>query len=61
MGGALWAFGRTDCPTTVVLTQPLFIDAREDLGHEGHKTGTDSDPACPQGAPRLIKTGRLRK
>lgn len=50
---------KNDCPPpTIVLAQPVFIDAREVLGH---KTGTDSDPACPQVAPRLIEPGPLRK
>lgn len=30
-------------------------------GGKGHKTGTDSDPASPQVARRLIEIGTLRK
>ena len=62
MGDALWALGRIDCPTTtIVLAQPIFIDAREVLGHKGQRTGTALDPACPQVASRLMGIGPLRK
>ncbi|XP_046516764.1 translation initiation factor IF-2-like [Equus quagga] len=47
-------------PTPVVVAQPIFTDARDVLGHKGDKTGTNSDPACPQVARRLIKIGPLR-
>lgn len=62
MSDALWALGRIDCPPpTIVLAQPILTDAREVLGHKGHKTGTTLDPACPQVAPRLMEIGPLSK
>ncbi|VCW69068.1 unnamed protein product, partial [Gulo gulo] len=60
-GDALWAFGgRTDCAPTMVLAQPVFTDARNVLGGtRDTKTETDSDPACPHVARRLIELGSL--